>query len=366
MHMSGILATLSKIPSAVLGNIVGDKALGLSNVGLFEMFQAQFKDVVASTFSAIEDSHTDELMSISPRGITDIIAKFMESTLWVSVISNAEIAGELFGEMIQEGISNAIQTSLGGAIQTLLNVRRGAFPAMQDYNVEVGRVATEHDSVALGFVSASVGCNLMTTAFDLIRGANQEIENRFNSLLRVVENVSAQITTHALGLPGSVLLALQTIVTRLILMPLEVAMVYHDVVRRIAEEHLARLNELEDSLEAIRMYYENEFIDESMAELEALKVKAEIEASITSYNEFIESVQNEYSNAIAEVQSRVAEILNAVNPVVKSVFEKLCAVLNSLNIANPELKDEYLTKIRKIFYSVVGYRDMTSTNINIE
>lgn len=364
---ASMLAELSKIPAALLGDLFSTKAEGLTNVGLFEVFKNQFKDLTASAFSSIEDATPDQLMTISPEGIMDILTAFMETTLWVTTISDREIAGELFGEMVQEGVSNAIQTSLGGALQTLYNVKRGGFPAMQDYNIDLGKNVTQHDENYLGFVSASVGCNLLTTAYDLVRGANDEIEQRYNSLLRVVENISAQITTHSIGIVGTIHVAMQTIITRLILMPLEVAMVYHEVIRRISEEHMARLNELEDSLEAIKMYYDEGIIDnEILATEEALKVKAEIMASQTVFNQFINSVQNEYSNAITEIQNNVSNIINAVDPVIGKIFDELCTILNSINVASDsEVKDEFLAKIDDIIKRVAAYRDLSTIDINI-
>lgn len=364
---ASILAELSRIPASLVGDLLSTKAEGLTNVGLFEAFKEQFKDLAATAFSSIEDATPDQLMTISPDGIMDILTKFMETTLWVTTISDREIAGELFGEMVQEGVSNAIQTSLGGALQTLYNVKRGGFPAMQDYNIDLGKNVTQHDENYLGFVSASVGCNLLTTAYDLVRGANDEIERRYNSLLRVVENISAQITTHSIGVIGTVHIAMQTILTRLMLMPLEVAMVYHEVVRRITEEHLARLNELEDSLEAVKKYWDEEIItNETAATTEVLKIKAEIQASQDVFNQFIASVQSEYSNAITTIQNNLSNVLNAVNPIIGKAFDELCTVLNDINVAtDSEVKDDFLDKIDNIIKRVAAYRDLSSIDINI-
>jgi len=357
---------LSSAVGRLVGGVMEEKAEAGINVAMWEVSKlAGIKNMFAHTFASIEDATQDEITGIAPDGITDILERFIDTTVKLATIIDKEIAGELFGEMIQEGVSNAIQTSLGGAMQTIFNLRRGSFPAMQDYANMVGQNIDSGDRIVNATVSAMAGMNAITTAFDLSRGANQQIQNSYRFLGNEIENVTTYINTQSLGIYGNILVAMNVLTSRLIHMPLEVAMVYHEVVRRIAEEHLARLNELEDTLEAIKNYLENGYMDYTTAELEASKVKAEIEATQQSYNTFISSLQTVYDDTINYIATNVGSVYSYVNLEKTQIVDNLIEVLNLINYTlDAEVKSDLVTKLNEIYETILTYREIWQKSIN--
>jgi len=370
--MSGIITLAKEGLFGALGGVVGDKVESLLNMGLYKGLQPTFRDLIANTFDSITDSDSDEVLGISPDGITDIINKFIDTTVLASTIIDKEIAGELFGEMVQEGVSNAIQTSLGGALQTMLNVKRGSFAGMQDYNRDFAGLVEDSNKSALGFLSAGVGLNLIATAGDLVIGGNEELEQRYRFHMNQVENILTQINTHSLGAIANSVVSVHTVVSRWILLPIELAMVYAETLRRVAEEHLARINELADSLEAIKKYYEiedehgNPLLPENVATIEVLKIKAEVEATQQTYNSFVSILDTIYSETVDLIMDSLDSTnLSAINTAYLTIIDEMINLLNSINSPDTSVRDNLANHLQQLLRHVAGYREFTSTNVRI-
>lgn len=371
--MTGIIAAIKEGLFGALGGIASDKAEALLNLGLFKGLKSNFGELIALTFDSIVDSDSDEITGISPAGITNIVNQFIETTVLASTIIDKEIAGELFGEMIQEGVSNAIQTSLGGALQTMFNVKRGSFPGLQDYNRDFPKLVSDSDISLVGLLSAAAGLNLTSTAGDLVIGANEELERIYRLHQNQIENVLTQINTHSIGIKANAIVGIHTVVSRWILLPIEVAMVYAEVLRRIAEEHLSRLNELDDSLEAIKKYTEltdeagNPLIPDATAEIEALKIKAEVEASQATYNEFLTSLDTVYNETMTMIEGSLTSTeLTSILDGYKAVINELITLLNTINTPDTTIRDNLANKLELLLKHVAAYREFTSKSVWIE
>ena len=102
---------------------------------------------------------------MAPAGMLDVMNRFIRATAQVGMVIGPEVAEELFMELIQEGFSNAIQTSLGGAFQSMLNVwRGGAPPSPDELDTLIGKVA-DMDEDTLALMIALSGSNLPTTFY---------------------------------------------------------------------------------------------------------------------------------------------------------------------------------------------------------
>ncbi|MHC1627899.1 MAG: hypothetical protein ACXQTI_03600, partial [Candidatus Nezhaarchaeales archaeon] len=92
---------------------------------------------LANMMDYLEDATPHENVGIAPDGVADAFEAMLFETAHLVPYIGSEIAEEMYCEMIQEGLSNAIQFNLGGAVQSILNAWRGSYPLSYDEIDEV-------------------------------------------------------------------------------------------------------------------------------------------------------------------------------------------------------------------------------------
>lgn len=361
-----ILTGLSRAFGGVLGEYGGAKISDIIDVGLWHMTKPLGAlDLLLTPLSQLEDASPDETLGYSPSGIRTVFEKFVDTMVALAPILGKEVVDELVGEMLQEGISNSIQTSFGGSLQTLLNMRRGGFPGFQDNIRNYTDHIDRYNTLILRYICAETGLNAITTALEIANSLNTNIYNKLRPLKEQTIALTSYINNHTIGHITRFITTLDVLYTRFITLPLEVSMFYAEIVRRVAEEHLARVNELEDALENIYAYYTGGIVnDEVLLETEMLKIKAELEATETIYDEYIQALEDQYSRIINTISTEISNITSKIDNALKVLYTKLIESINQLNdetLLSNEL-DNALAKAKNLLYGVVGYRELNKVS----
>ena len=363
---SGVAGSVGQLIGGAAGDVVSEKLLTSVNLGFWHLAKPLGSaDWIAYAFSSIEDADANRVIGISPVGIVDIINKMIDTAMVFSVITDRELSQELFGEMIQEGISNAVQTSLGGALQTIWNVRRGALPGMTDYASDVGQNYDAVDDKIGAFVAAGAGLNPPVTAFDLVKGANREIENRYRSAVGQAELVLNYINNEFFSVISAGLANLHNLATRARTAKVQAAILWGDVARRIAEEHLARLNEIEDTLEGIKKYFDIDALEDQTALEHALLIEAELDATEEVFDRFINTLNSKLDETYSEIDSTLPEIRTALYNAYETIFKTYYRAYKMIleGVGDDTIAQLAKEKVEEIFKGVVAYREINTIDV---
>jgi len=276
---------------------------GLVSMARADTYRNIKHDDMNWAFQSLFNPSPHPIVGVCIPSLADVAWAVLHWTCAFGAAIGKEQVEELFLELIQEGFSNAVQTSIGGALQTALNVKRGGAPAPSDFVFEYARNIEFYDYEILAFACASAGLNLPLTLSELTRGVNEVAYERFGPALDYINNMLAEISDNSIEH-----IRLRREIARRCLIdaieiPRAVAERQNTILHSVAERHLARVNELEDQLLGLKKLAEAGMEDWSAVELEALKIRAELEASKEAFYEYVDAVSE------AEVDADTCEFI---------------------------------------------------------
>ena len=190
---SALGSALGQIAAKLLEPIVEPflEAVGAS-ARLYIMDKLTFTNtILRSTLSVIEGGEADSVYGYTADGLVGVL----HGEVWSAVNTmfiHPELADEFVMEMISEGVSNAIQYNLGGAVQSVLNVWRGAYPTEpSDADNYVGNQIDAVDDAMAFIAMAQGGANIPTAALYAVKGANNLLQQNTGALeARLTEHMS--------------------------------------------------------------------------------------------------------------------------------------------------------------------------------
>ena len=312
--------------AGALTELLGRKPMELvqnaMNYGLWLLFRATvLKKMAENFFSKFLDAKGHQVHGYDADAVEELWEWGLDRTLYFGIFAGREVTDEFIGEMLQEGLSYAVQTSMGGALQTILNVYRGGSPYPSDNTFQIGRMIRQLDARLAAFLTASAGYNMPTAGADLLYGALQGIDDNMGRLDEQAQRLLDEWNEICLSFIRIGVNMARSVFMEAIALERELAERYARVRERIAETHLARANEYLDSLEAIKRYYEAGFIDEHTYERNLIAIKAEIEASIKVYDEAIQALDEAYEDAKREISWRIQRAFTIMTMAVRLFHE---------------------------------------------
>jgi len=319
----------------------------------------------AEAFDGLVEGEPHPTIGMHPSGMLDVLERFLRATAQIGILVGPEVAEELFMELIQEGFSNAIQTSLGGAFQTMLNVWRGAYPPNPDeLDTIIGKVE-DMDTDTLALLIAMSGSNLPTTFYRISRGFDLYVEdklkiireqlidalNKLNYVIAWLHEISKNLALHEYEQALNVIREAYTKAINLI--------------DQVGERALSRLQELKTECETAKawfdysqLYPERPLITETEATYVAVENRLEAEATFNTYTRIKEIVEN----TLANVDVQIDTIVSKINDVVKLYADHLNNIISSSKIDFSEV----ISKINEALEKVKAYRSAKDTSTKLE
>jgi len=319
----------------------------------------------AEAFDGLVEGEPDSTIGMAPAGMLDVMNRFIRATAQVGMVIGPEVAEELFMELIQEGFSNAIQTSLGGAFQSMLNVwRGGAPPSPDELDTLIGKVA-DMDEDTLALMIALSGSNLPTTFYRVSRGFDLYVDdrmklireqlidvlNRLNYVISWLYEVSKNLAMHELE---DALGVIKESYSKAI-----------NLLDDVGERALSRLQELKTECETAKawldysnLYPETPLVTDTEVTYVAVENRLEAEATYGSYQRIKEIIEN----TLANVDVQVEEIVSKINDVIAKYVEHL----NNMIASGKMDFTEEMDKIQAAIQKVIAYRNAVDTSTKIE
>jgi len=329
--------TSGSLLDTVLDSLLGDFIRGVGMVGKTEiaLTTAYLRNITAECLDSLIEAETNSNVGISASGLVTVFEEFMKTVSRASVVMPAEIVEELYTEMLQEGFSNAIQSSVGGALQSILNVWRGGFPINADEISEIVEEADDLDSDTLGLLIAQGGANIPSSLFRIKQGFDRYVDKELISLktqLFEITNRLNDLLSYKLDRSAEIREAYSKAIA---------------LIDMVSERALSRLQELRNECETAKSWYEwsqanpaTPIISEEELNMIALENKLEAEAIVNSLNALLAKIDNALTNfdiTLDTVLSNIDEcMLNDVvhlNKMIQASILDVREVTNRINTA---------------------------------
>jgi len=344
----------------VLMSFMGDLIRG-AGIGLrteLAISQDWLKSLTADALDSLIEEESHPNTALSAVALTTIFERFMRTVAQASMILSAEIAEELYTEMLQEGFSNAIQVSVGGALQSILSVWRGGYPLSYDQTSLPVEAVEDLDSDTMALLLAQAGCNIPTTTFYIKQGFDRyidsqliylrtqlyEITQRLNEIVawRIERSSEFSIRQYYEGLE-----VLREGYSKAI-----------NLIDLICERALSRLQELLNEVKTAKAWLEY-----SQAHPEAPLV-TEDEVTLLAVENKMEA--EEIINAVDSIISKIDDKLSAFDVDISTITSKIDAnILEEVNHLNAIIQQGIIdistlvSKIDEALSKVVAYRHAT-------
>jgi len=328
-----------------IGELIG----GAVRWGKVKLFNTLFgSNWWTELFDIIEDSDTAKTVGVSPSAIVNVIARYLEKTCEVSMAVGEEIGSESIMEMLSEGLSSAMETNFNASIQTILNIKRGSLPPDLSVALQIGQRLDRVDILyALSQIMA-IG-NLNYTILEaLLAGADQRFINAVETAIATYDQALTEknqaIHTHIIAISQ----LLTNVYNDLILDCVSFIERLNSLITNVANEHLARVNQLEDNLDSVKALYDNGLLSDEEYDTKLIEIDAQLTATESVYDDYVNTIMsliNDYVNKIDSVKDDVINIVLGYLNTVESVYNTyINGILNAINAItlNDTLKDKAL------------------------
>jgi len=328
-----------------IGELIG----GAVRWGKVKLFNTLFgSNWWTELFDIIEDSDTAKTVGVSPSAIVSVIARYLEKTCEVSMAVGEEIGSESIMEMLSEGLSSAMETNFNASIQTILNIKRGSLPPDLSVALQIGQRLDRVDTMyALSQIMA-IG-NLNYTILEaLLAGADQRFINAVETALALYDQALTEknqaIHTHIIAISQ----LLTNIYNDLILDCVSFIERLNSLITNVANEHLARVNQLEDNLDSVKALYDNGLLSDEEYDTKLIEIDAQLTATESVYDDYIATITDLISDYVTKLDTIKDDVINIVLGylnTVESVYNAyINGILNAINsiTLNDTLKDKAL------------------------
>lgn len=341
---SSFLAGLAKdLVSDLIKDVIGNAQRGAIDYLKFKSFENIFRQWTAEFYqSLIAEPHV--ISGLSSKGLIDLTVKGLETAAKMSIIFNPEVVEELFLEIIQEGFSNAIQFSIGGAFQNILSFWRGSYGVQTGQSYQAIQIIDNIDDLTLAWLLLSSGEHVITLVYEVLYGLQQKYDD--DKSLQQSQIVS--IVDYLNRITFSWNETLRAEAERLLARSLRLAEEYYDRIVSLAdnllERFISRANELDAEVESHKILYDNNAIAEDSFRAVLIENKLLLDKSFDSYTAMMNNLFAELNNAsqlittvdrlsyktlMTAIATEYRKLLDAIN--YKSYVTRINDILDRIN-----------------------------------
>lgn len=288
-------------------------------------------------FSVIQDADSSKDSPVSPAGVISVINNYMYRCVDMSTIVGEEIGSESIMEMLSEGLSSALETNFNGGLQTILNVWKGSLPPDLSVAAQIGQRmdrVTHYYALSqiapLGQLPYVILEALVNNADLRLRDKYSTITGSYQAILNEKNNVLltqlSEVRSFLADLIANLVFDASLFIDRL-----------ENYVYNLCQEHLSRVNQLLDNLEANEQLYNAGLIDDEEYNVRLLEIDAQADGTDTVFNDFISVVDDlitEYINTLDGIKDDIVNIiLNYINDIegnYNTILNSVVSVINEL------------------------------------
>jgi len=315
--------------------------------------------VFYGTFDDLTEAEPNILMGYSPGGLTNIFDFLIRASLYLSAFMGEEMAEEILLELLQEGVSNAIQTSIGGAFQTIMNVYRGGQPIYGDDIANMPSYWNNVDDKINVFNVASSGMNYLGSLHYLLQGVHSNTDDMFREVYHTLTSISTRAVEEELWWILTYMeLARNNILQRLRDIA-DITQRYVEIAIDVLEDGIGRCNDMIQEIETEISRLDSGMTTEDNSQL----IKDELEAEFDALKRSIDEAYNNLLNHIDNVQhTLITEDINEYKNALNMYRDAIREMMNTVNKAYIDYLNEQYRKVYNILDMLLCYRFYSDTH----
>jgi len=318
------------------------------------------RDVFANTMQSILSAEKDSVTGMSSKGTIDVMFDFIDKTIDMSLLINEGIATQMFIQMIQQSIAYAIHSSHAGAIGTIGNVYSGSSSLSVMYGDNIGADLDVIDLRHAGFLGASIGANLPTLGYQLVRGGNQLFDKCVTRLRNDVEGIIDEWNDLTLSYYRQYHTMARDEFGNAIGMKKDAVSRAYSIIEQMGHEHLRRIAEQLDTIVGAREWFDATLISEEELIMVATRINLERTASEANYDDHKTAVVNAITSTVTDWDTYVSQALGDLtnNEVLynRLLNQALEPIFN--DVAN--MVEVLVANLDKVLEHVGAYRNVKS------
>ena len=271
-------------------------------------------DLFAGTFDEICDTEPDVNTGFGTAGLIDVMDTLLRTTVIISILIGEEMSEELLLELLQEGVSNAIQTSIGGAFQTIFNVYRGSQPIYGDDITNIMKTYKFIDDKINVFNIAGAGCNLPSTLQYLMQGCLMNLGDTYAPMNQQIISILTRALEEELWMHLTYVELARVNLLNNLRRVMDIAEKYIELTIDGIETALSRLNDMIQNAKTEISRLDADLTTEEDAELVKTDIETEFNELKKETDEFInDMMQRIESLTLSNVQDDITRYQNALN-----------------------------------------------------
>lgn len=312
--------------------------------------------ITSEIFDACTSERPHHSAGMHTEGILRCFEEFIRAVAQASIVLTEEIAEELYTELLQEGLSQAIQTSLGGAVSSILNYWRGGQPLYPDDIEDVGESVEDLDTMAITLLTGMAGANIPTTHFRLKRGFDRLVEGKLvqlrNQLRYAVERVNDTVLWmhersyyRALREWDEVLSSIEACYWKGV-----------NLYDHVCERALSRLQEIKSEVETLKKWWEytqehpeTPLVDEMTADITLQEDEMEADAVYETATTILSWIDN----SLNQISPDLTDVVDGID----TIMYRVADVYNRLIQASRMTFADELQKIDDAMYKIAAIRN---------
>ena len=306
-----------------------------------------FGQLFVGAFDSVNDAKPSFSIGISPAGLIDIFDAMINASVVLSALIGEEMAEELLLELLQEGASNAIQYSIGGAFQTMYNIYRGAMTLYSDDIQQIPNLVGIMDDKINIYNLASAGNNILATLHYLIFGALDSTERNYVDAGQQIQTLLTRVIDENLWLHYTYLEYARQYLLASIRVQASVASMYVDYASTMVETAIARLNDKLNELMTVKKDLENDIITPDQADAVRQSLQEE-------YNVLKQETDEAINNIIDKIMQLTIEIPQDAVNYYNDALDRLASVVGS---AIDTINQDFVSQLSQLFEKIMDYMD---------
>ncbi|RLE48634.1 MAG: hypothetical protein DRJ18_01590 [Candidatus Methanomethylicota archaeon] len=335
---------LASIAGAVATGIGASVGFGvISEYARYAILYAKWKyfinnarNKVAEVLDALLEGEKDPLTGLSAKGQVDTIIEFIDKTIDFIGLVDEALATQMFVQMIQQSIAYAINASHAGSIGTLANVYSGGMYISGAESSGIGEKAENVDRYSRAFLGAETGLNIPSLTFNFIRGGERRLDDALRNLMTDISRLLDEWNDLVMMYYRHYHSMARTRFENALELKESVTDRAYSLLEQVANEHLARINEMLDTVEGAKAWFDAGLLSENELIDICLRVDLERQASEADYNEYKTAILNAISNAETNWDTFVNTALDDLTVIETKYMMLIRSILDSLfnNVAS--------------------------------
>jgi len=338
---------------------VTETVKGLFRRGKLWLFQQLFGDQWwTDLFGMIQQADSSTAVTVSPSGIVKIIRDYLYRTVDIGAVVGEEIGSEGIMEMLSEGLSSAMETNFNGSIQSILNVWKGALPADLSHASGFGRILDRAETyftlsqlMTIGNLNYVILGAMYLSADERLREAYSPIREYHSQLISLKNEAMTKLVTELINflamLINDTLLDAQNFVSRI-----------ESYVQNVAEASLARVNQIEASLDSDKARYDAGLIGDEEFNKRLNEYNIDLTTEEQLFSDYMGSVDNMISDYVSLLDSLSSDLIALIKDYLASIESHVNAIANKVAdlASNIGLESQLKSKLLELYNKLKAYR----------